>query len=93
MSESQNATDARALLEKNVKDGKEIGVRVTKLWIDNAKWLRKRKRIEKMEVRTGEESGRVQNTDISKAKLMERTTESFRPTTLLADDGNLKAKN
>ena len=70
ISESQNATDARSILEKNVKDEKEIDGRVTKWRRDNAKWLRKRKRIKKTEVRTREESGRVQNTDISRAKIM-----------------------
>ena len=43
-------------------------------------------------MRTREESGRVQNTDISRAKIMEKMSESFRPTTLLADNGNLKDK-
>ena len=62
-------------MEKNVKDEKEIHGKVTKWRRDNAKWLRKRKRIEKMEVRTGEESGRVQNTDIRGAKLMKKMME------------------
>ena len=92
-SESQNAEDARALLEKNVKDEKDIYGSVTKWRRENAKWLRKRKRVEKTEVRIGEERVRAQNTDISRANMMEKMSESFKPTTLLADDGNLKAKN
>ena len=49
--------------------------------------------VQKTQVRIGEERARAQNTDISRAKMMEKMSESFKPTTLLADDGNLKAKN
>ena len=57
-SESQNEKDARALLEKHVKDEKEIDGSVTKWRRENAKWLRKRKRA-------GEGRATAQNMDIS----------------------------
>ena len=85
--------EARSLLEQNVKHEKETDACVSKWRRQNAKWLRKRKRVEKTEAPIVEERGRVQNTDISRAKMMEKLSESFKPTILLSDDGNLKAKN
>ena len=85
--------EARSLLEQNVKHEKETDACVSKWRRQNAKWLRKRKRVEKTEAPIVEERGRVQNTDISRAKMMEKLSESFKPTILLSDDDNLKAKN
>ena len=84
--------EAQSLLEQNVKHEKETDACVSKWRKQNAKWLRKRKRVEKTEAPILEEKGRVQNKDISRAKMMEKLSESFKPTILLSDDGNLKAK-
>ena len=69
--ESKNVKEARSLLEQNVKHEKETDACVSKWRRQNAKWLRKRKRVEKTEAPIVEERGRVQNTDFSRAKMME----------------------
>ena len=58
---------------------------------EHSKWFRKkkkRKRQELVEVAAGGEG-----TDVGTAKLLERLYDSFKPTVLLSDDGNLKQKN
>ena len=47
--ESKNVKEARSLLEQNVKHEKETDACVSKWRRQNAKWLRKRKRVEKTE--------------------------------------------
>ena len=57
----------------------------------NNKWLRKKKKVKKQEIIEIGAGG--EKIDGSKARIIERLCENFKPTVLLSDDGNLQHKN
>ena len=89
--DSKNKQDARKVLVACKQHEKETDTTVFDWKKENSKWLKKKKKVKKHELVEVGAGG--EGTDVGKAKIIERLCESFKPTVLLSDDGNLKHKN
>ena len=89
--DSKNKQEARKILVSSENHENETDTSVFDWKKENAKWLKKRKKLKKPEIL--DERGRGDSLDIGKAKMIERLCEGFKPAMLLSDDGNLKNKN
>ena len=88
---NKNKQDGRKFLEASEQHEEQTDFKVSEWRKEHSKWFwkkKKRKRQESVEVVVGGEG-----TDVGKAKLLERLCDSFKPTVILSDDGNLKQKN
>ena len=78
--ESANKQEARSIIVLSEKHEKDTDGSVIKWKKENAKWLKKRKRVKKTEA--PEERGMGESLDIGKAKMVERLCEGFKPARL-----------
>ena len=89
--DSKNKQEACKVLVSSEKYKNEIDTSVFDWKKENAKWLKKRKKLKKPEIL--DDRGRGESLDIGKAKMIDRLCKGFKPAMLLSDDRNLKNKN
>ena len=89
--ESLNKQEAHKIMALSENHERETDASVIKWKKENAKWLKKRKKVKKAEAL--DERGKADSLDNGKAKMVERLCEGVKQARLLSDDGNLKNKN